>query len=81
MLPRGSDSTRVPVTKWAQENYSNPMGYANFNPILDSRQYVVEFEYSTEAYFTAKAITKSMNYRCNPDINMYLMHDSIVYVF
>ena len=43
MLPCGSGETRGRVNKRAQYNDGNPVGNAKPNPILDSRQYVVEF--------------------------------------
>ena len=42
------------------------MGTANVNPILDLRQYVVEFEDGTEAELTANAIAMSMYAQCDP---------------
>ena len=54
------------------------MGHGNPNPILDSRQYVVEFEDGTEDELTANDITYNMYSQCNPDDNRYLMIDYIV---
>ena len=67
------------MTKWARENDVNSMGHANPNPILDSRQCVVDFEDSTQAELTANNIAHSMYNQCDPDGNQYLMLDSIVY--
>ena len=53
------------------------MGHGNPNPILDSRQYVVEFEDGTEDELTANAIAQSMYAQCEPYVNQYLMLDSI----
>ena len=38
----------------------------------------MEFEDSTEAELTANAITQSMYAQCDPDVNQYLMLDSVV---
>ena len=54
------------------------MGHANPNPIINSRQYAVEFEDSTEADLTANNIAHSMYAQCDPDGNQYLMLDYIV---
>ena len=54
------------------------MGHAKPNPILDSQQYVVEFEDGNEAELTANAIYQRMYAQCDPDGNQYLMLDSIV---
>ena len=56
------------------------MGHANPNPIIDSRQYVMEFVDSTEAELTANAISKIMYAKCDTDGNQYIMLDSIVYL-
>ena len=53
------------------------MGLTNPNPILDSLQYIVEFEDSTEAELTVNAIAQSMYAQCDHDGNQYLMLDSI----
>ena len=66
------------MTTQAQDSDGNPMGLANPNPILDSRQYIVEFEDGTEAELTANAIAQSMYAQCDPDSNQYLMLISIV---
>ena len=78
MFPQGSGKARVRVTKWEKDNDGNPMGHANPNPIIDSRQYAVEFEDSTEADLTANDIAHSMYAQCDPDGNQYLMLDYIV---
>ena len=81
MLPRNSVKAKVRGTKWAQDNYGNPVGRDNPKPILDSRQYVVEFGEGTEAKLTANSISipPSMYAQCDPGSNQYLMLDSVVY--
>ena len=54
------------------------MRHANPNPILDSRQYVVGFEESSESELTANAIVQSMYDQYDPDGHRYLILDSIV---
>ena len=78
MLPCGGNEARGRVTARAQGSDGNPMGLANPNPILDSCQYIVEFEDGMEAELTANAIAQSMYAQCDPDSNQYLMLDSIV---
>ena len=50
-LPRGADDVmaRGKVVKRARDDAGNPVGRANNNPILDTREYVFEFEDETEA--------------------------------
>ena len=49
LLPRGNDMDQGRVRKYAHDNNGNPIGRANENPILHSREYVVEFKDGTEA--------------------------------
>ena len=78
MFPRGNTLERGRVTKRARDSEGNPMGTANANPILDTRQYIVEFEDGTEAELAANAIAQSMYAQCDEDGNQYLLFDSIV---
>ena len=65
------------MTNQARYNNGNNMGHAKPNPILDSRQYVVEFEDGTEAELTANVIAQIIYAQCDPDSNQYLMLDYI----
>ena len=78
MLSRGGNEARGRVTARARDSDRNPIGLANPNPILESRQYIVDFEDGTESYLTANAIAQSMYAQCYPDGNQYLMLDTIV---
>ena len=78
MLPSGSGKARGHVTNQVQDNGGNSMEHANPNPILESRQYVVEFEDSNDSELTANDIAQSVYAQYDPDGNQYLMLDSIV---
>ena len=71
-LPRGKDMAQGRVRKRARDNNSNPIGRANENPILDSREYVVEFKYVTEAELDSNDIAQSMYAQCDPDGHTYV---------
>ena len=60
ILPHGGEEARGCMTKWEHKNYANSTGRANANPILDSCQYVVKFEDSTEAELAANTITQNI---------------------
>ena len=49
LLPRGDNMGQGRVRKRVCDKNINTVGRANENPILDSREYVVEFKDSTEA--------------------------------
>ena len=80
LFPRGADDvmSRGKVVKHARDNSGNPMGRANGNPILDTREYIVEFEDGTEAELSANAIAQNMYAQYDPGGNCYVMFDSIV---
>jgi len=69
MFPRGTSLARGRVTKRKRDDEGLPMGNANPNPILDTRQYIVEFEDGTEAELAANAIAQSMYAQCDKDGN------------
>ena len=56
----------------------NPIGWADANTILDTREYIVEFEDGDEAELTANLIASAMYVQCNPDGNQYVLLDSLV---
>jgi hypothetical protein len=80
LLPRGGDEgmAQGKVTKRARDNTGNPVGRANDNPILDTREYIVEFDDGTEADLSANVIAQNMYAQCDPDGNCYVLFDSIV---
>lgn len=80
MLPRGPDDEMAlgRVTKRARDKDGNPIGTAGANPILDTRQYIVQFADGHEAELAANVIATHMFAQCDPDGNQYLLLDSIV---
>ena len=59
-LPRGSVMARGKVSKRACDNDGNVIGRLNENPILDTREYVIEFEDGKEDALAANTIVQSM---------------------
>ena len=70
--------TQDRVVKWSCDNDDNVIYRANENPILDTREYVVEFEDGKEAALPDNTISQSMYARCDANGNQYVMFDSIV---
>ena len=60
MLPRGDEMAMGQVTKRSRDSDSNPLGAAHENPILDTRQYIVEFNYRDEVELAANGIATNM---------------------
>jgi hypothetical protein len=78
MLLKGGTMSRGQVTKCKRDDNSNPIGRANDNPILDTREYIVEFDDRDVTELTANLIAKSMYTQCNPDGNQYVLLDDII---
>ena len=78
MLPRGDEMAMGRVNKRACESNGNPFQTANTNPILDTRQYIVEFADGYEAELAANVIATNMYAQCDPDGNQYVLLDSVI---
>ena len=79
MLPRGSEMLGVQVTGSKRDIDGNTAGRVSYNPILDTREYTVQFEYIEVTELTANVISKSMYAKCDPDGNQYILLYDIIY--
>ncbi len=66
------------VTAQKRDADGNPKGRANFNPILDTREYTVTFDNGDVTDLTANLIAESMYAQCDPDGNQYVLLDSLI---
>jgi len=66
----------IKTRKWDADG--NPIGWAAANPILDTREYIVEFKDGDEAQLNPNLIAAAMYAQCNPDGNQYVFLDSLV---
>ena len=78
MLPRGGTLARGRVTERKRDHKGNFIGRSNANPILDTREYKVKFEYGDVTKLNANAIAESMYAMCNKNGDHILLFDSIV---
>ena len=78
MLPRGYEMAMERVTKRARDPDGNPLGTAHENPILDTRQYIVQFNDGGEAELAAIVIAANMYTQCDPEGNQYVLLDSLI---
>lgn len=60
MLPRGGEVLKAQVVARKRDANGNPIGRANSNPILDTREYVVEFEDGIQEVYSANLIAENM---------------------
>jgi hypothetical protein len=56
----------------------NPIGCANYNPILDTRSYIVNFDDDNQTKLTANMIAESLYLQCDPNGNQYVLLEEIV---
>jgi len=54
------------------------VGQANYNPILDTRSYVVEFPDGYELAYTANIIAQNMYTQCDIHGNQFLLFKVII---
>jgi hypothetical protein len=75
---RGGTLVKGRVTSRKRDEDGNPIGLANANPILDTREYTFTFDNGDETVLNANLIAKAMYVQCNPDGNQYILLDSII---
>ncbi len=77
-LPLGGILKKGCVASRKWDACGNPTGLANDNHILDTREYVVQFNDGDLTELTANLIADSMYSQCDPDGYEYYLFDSIV---
>jgi hypothetical protein len=77
-VPRGGTLVKGHVTSRKRHKDSNPVGLANANPILDTREYTFTFDDGDETILNANLIAEAMCVLCDPDGNQYVLLDSII---
>jgi len=60
-IPRGGSMVKGCVKSRKRDADSNPIGRADANPILNTHEYIVEFEDGDEAESTANLIASAMS--------------------
>ena len=78
MLSRGNNYYRRKVIGQKRDADGNAIGRRNKNPIIDMREYHVEFDDGEVRQLTANVIAESISDTCDDYGNMHLMIDLIV---
>ena len=78
MLPRGGTLARVRVTERKHDHEGNVIGRSNANPILDTREYEVNFEDRYVTKLTVNAIVELMYAMCDANCDHILLFDEIL---
>ena len=66
------------MTERKRDHEGNVIGRSNANPILDTREYKVNFEDGDVTELTANAIAESMYAMCDENNDHILLFDAIV---
>ena len=79
-LPRGDDGEIIHarVTKRMRDNEGLPIGRASHNPLLDSRQYEVEYADGNVEALTANIIAENLIARVDEEGRQQMMLDKII---
>jgi hypothetical protein len=77
LLPNGGDVTRAKVIGQKRDADGLPVGLQNNNPILDTREYEVEFPDGATDIFTAIIIAESMYSQIDGDGHSFLLMSEI----
>ena len=78
MLPRGDSMARGRVIRRKRNADGDLIGKSNTNPILDTREYEVEFANGEVTELAANIIAETMFAQCDDDGNEYVLLDSLV---
>ncbi len=66
------------ITSRKRDKGGNPVGLANTNPILDTREYTFTFGNGDETVLNANLIAEAMYAQWDPDGNQYVLLDLII---
>ena len=77
-LPRGEEVLRARVIGRKRDHDGKPIGLRNENPILDTREYLVEFDDGTTASYAANVIAENMFSQVDEHGNEFLLLKEIV---
>ena len=78
LLPSGDQLLAGKVTKRRRNAHGEAIGVAHANPILDTREYIVEFPDGAEREYSANKIAEAMYSQCDLDGRQHLLMDAIV---
>lgn len=78
LLPSGGQMTKGRVTKRLKSDDGTPVGVRNNNPLLDSREYVVELADGTQQEFAANIIAENLYSQCDTEGHQYMIFRGIV---
>jgi hypothetical protein len=78
LLPNMGTVTKAKIIGWKRDQDGNPIGKRNANPILDMREYEVEFQDGATDTFTANIIAENLYSQVDSEGNSFSILDEIV---
>ena len=78
LLPRNDEMILGTVIERSVDEHGVPIGRSNNNPILDSREYRVEFEDGEVLEYAANVIAENLYSQVDSEGRRYLLMDSII---
>ena len=78
LLPLRGEMKTGRVTRRKRDSDGNVIGRSHQQPILDTREYVVEFPDGTEEAYAANILAQNMIAQCDLEGNQYLLLEGIV---
>jgi hypothetical protein len=78
LLPNMGTMTKAKVTGRKRDADGNPVGRRNANPILDSREYEVEFPDGATDVFTANIIAENLYSQVDAEGHSYSILEEII---
>ncbi len=74
-VPWGGTLMKGNVNSWKRDKGGNPVGLANANPILDTREYTFTFDDGDVAVLNVNLISEAMYVQCDPDGSQNVLFD------
>jgi len=78
LIPSGDHFIVGRVTKRKRDSNGNPIGLRNSNPILDTREYEVQFGDGSTLEYTANLVAENMMAQSDPEGNRHMLFKEIV---
>jgi hypothetical protein len=77
-LPVGGEFKRGEVIRRKRDHNGRPIGVRNTNPMLDTREYEVQFPDGSSQSYTAKIIAENIYSQVDEEGNMYSVFSEII---
>ena len=77
-MPIGGEIRSAKVKRRLLDDSGNPTGVAHVNPLLDTRQYLLEFDDGRTGTYDTNTLAENLLTMCDPEGNEQMLFDSII---